>query len=68
MDHEIVKSNVSINSKLKFSAWLKNDAEWFDEGKISNDKYSNALGYILESNLVNELILKYDIFRRCYNE
>ena len=47
---------------------FKNVTWWFDEGKISNDKYSNALGYILESNLVNELILKHDIFRRCYNE
>ena len=53
MDHGIVESSVSINSELKFPTWLKNDAEWFDEGKISNDEYANALGYLLDKKMIS---------------
>ncbi len=37
IDCGIIKSNVMVNTELKLPTWLKNDANWFADNKISKE-------------------------------
>jgi len=52
LEYGIIKSNMVVDSELKFPAWSKSNANWFADSEISREEYANNLQYLLENKII----------------